>query len=48
MMDFTNVIWEWARGADESALGAVNRPLHVWITHIISGSRPPHRTTSRG
>jgi len=26
-MDFNNFIWSWAREADKSAVGAVNRPL---------------------
>jgi len=30
-MDFTNFMWSWAREADKSALGTVNRPLQaVW------------------
>jgi hypothetical protein len=29
MMDFNNVIWQWAREADKSAVGAVNRPLRA-------------------
>ena len=31
-MDFTNFIWSWAREADKSAVGAVNRPLRaIWV-----------------